>query len=259
MANLPGSGSVRDKGNTVKRPSPVRYEGSSRLHESASCRTLLRSEESYKPTESKAYAMAMAALQEKVNKLEAENTKVKQENDRLRSEDQRRLREIEKLRTEMWERTERSNQEVERLKTELVRAKDLIDRVELHQAKTKRNPESHYALSSRKHPSSTHRELYSSSRPSSTPPLPQTSVPRLTIDSTDSTDGALDSSTRRLEREIEDYSKQYQLLVQRSEEQGADLLGLRVELNSLAAAMEAKSNHLAAIRRQRSKDLGAQL
>ena len=116
---------------TTRRPSPVRYEG---LQTSASCRTLSRTEEAPK-SESKAFAMAMAALQERTRRLELENTKITQENEKLRSQDQHRLREIEKLRTELWERTEKSNRETERLKAELLKAKDLIERVQLHQTK----------------------------------------------------------------------------------------------------------------------------
>lgn len=241
---------------TARRPSPVRYEGEARLQVSASCRTLSRAEEAPKfaASESKAFAMAMAALQEKTKRLELENARITQENERLKSQDQRRLREMEKLRTELWELTDKSSKETERLKAELLKAKDLIERVHLHQTKLQRVSKKEEALRPHK-----------PSRPSDPPQFTQRTISTLSgsqplaqQESIDSTNTPLNSSTRRLEREIEDYRKQYQVLVQRTKEPGADLLGLRVELNSLAAAMEAKNNHLAVIRRQLSRDLGVQ-
>jgi len=196
--------------------------------------------------------MAMAALQEKTRQLELENTRITQENERLKSQDQRRLREMEKLRAELWERTDKSSKETERLKAELLKAKDLIERVHLHQVKLQRankKEETQLLSSHHKPPQSTQRNV--STLSSSQPLVQQESI--------DSTNTPLNNSTRRLEREIEDYRKQYQALVQRTKEPGADLLSLRVELNSLAAAMEAKNNHLASIRRQMSRDLGVQL
>jgi chromosome segregation ATPase len=56
----------------------------------------------------------------------------------------------------------------------------------------------------------------------------------------------------RLEREISAYNQQYKTLLHRSQEPGADLASLRVELNSVATAMEAKSNHLYAVKKQKS-------
>lgn len=244
---------------TARRPSPVRYEGEARLQASASCRTLSRAEEVPKSNalESKAFAMAMNALQEKARQLELENARISQENEKLRSQDQRRLRELEKMRTEMWERTEKSNRETEQLKAELLKAKDLIERVQLHQTKLQRASKKE---ETRKGPQREGLKEASapqqSQRSISTISLPQFAAKQESIDSSVA---PLDTSTRRLEREIEEYSRQYKALVQRSKEPGADLLGLRVELNSIAAAMEAKNNHLATIRRQISRDLGAQL
>ena len=60
------------------------------------------------------------------------------------------------------------------------------------------------------------------------------------------------ATEERLEREIAAYNRQYKALLQKSQEPGADLASLRVELNSVAAAMEAKSNHLYTIKKQRS-------
>lgn len=241
---------------TARRPSPVRYEGEARMQVSASCRTLSRAEEAPKSTalESKAFAMAMNALQEKARLLEIENDRISQENEKLRNQDQRRLRELEKLRTEMWERTEKSKRETEQLKAELLKAKDLIERVQLHQAKLQRTSKQE---ETRKAPQREGvKETSTSQRTISSLSFPQSIGKQESIDSSTA---PLDTSTRRLEREIEEYSRQYKALVQRSKEPGADLLGLRVELNSIAAAMEAKNNHLATIRRQISRDLGAQL
>ena len=202
--------------------------------------------------------MAMAALQEKTRQLELENTRITQENERLKSQDQRRLREMEKLRAELWERTDKSSKETERLKAELLKAKDLIERVHLHQAKLQR--------ASKKEDTQLLSTHHKHSHPTDPPQSTQRNISTLSSsqhlvqqESIDSTNTPLNNSTRRLEREIEDYRKQYQALVQRTKEPGADLLSLRVELNSLAAAMEAKNNHLASIRRQMSRDLGVQL
>ena len=61
-----------------------------------------------------------------------------------------------------------------------------------------------------------------------------------------------ETTEERLEREIAAYNRQYKALLQKSQEPGADLASLRVELNSVAAAMEAKSNHLYSLKKQRS-------
>jgi len=61
-----------------------------------------------------------------------------------------------------------------------------------------------------------------------------------------------ETTEERLEREIVAYNRQYKSLLHKSQEPGADLASLRVELNSVAAAMEAKSNHLYSLKKQRS-------
>lgn len=61
-----------------------------------------------------------------------------------------------------------------------------------------------------------------------------------------------ETTEERLEREIAAYNRQYKSLLHKSQEPGADLASLRVELNSVAAAMEAKSNHLYSLKKQRS-------
>ena len=84
-----------------------------------------------------------------------------------------------------------------------------------------------------KRPESTHRSKRSS-------PLPKEA------------EESEETTEERLEREIAAYNRQYKSLLHKSQEPGADLASLRVELNSVAAAMEAKSNHLYSLKKQRS-------
>lgn len=58
------------------------------------------------------------------------------------------------------------------------------------------------------------------------------------------------NSTTTLEQEISELNRQYKVLLAKASEDDADLESLRLELNTIAAAMEAKSHNLYTIRRK---------
>lgn len=317
----PKSARAASVSETRRRPSPIRHstrtpdEGcyAPSASESSALNKSPKSETSRAFPESRAFSLAMSALQSKVKQLEAENTRLSQENGRLKKSEQsaasalaaedraRQMQELNaKLSRELREKTaamERQQSDFDKLLQELHRAKDLIERLQQHNDRRACSDRAHSSESKirqlealtlqqkttieslraevaelrekkpgRRSLSRDENSLQATLKPplSFMSPIaqePQEVSNYLTNPDSEvlSLGNSLDLSTRRLEREIDDYNKQYKSLLKKSQEPGADLLSLRVELNSIAAAMEAKSNHLAAVRRQLSRDYGAKI
>ena len=262
----------------TKRPSPIRHDNDQEASW-LKCSPLAASKSpaSRSMGESKAYSMAMKALQDRVKQLETENERLMGlRTSRAGEEDLVYLRTKEGGNGTAWivelrEKTaalKSASEEVRRAKEQITRLQAEQHHFRLAQSRLE---EQHSAQKAQI--AQLRKELESRSQPSSIISQPSSfsskrdSFSRRNRLEEDSgryvaTEGDLLESTRtayfgdlgeskeqRLEQELEAYDQQYKALLQRSQTPGADIIGLRAELNAIAGAMETKKGELGAGRR----------
>lgn len=236
-----------------KRPSPIRHYNDleSSWHLQSSSPLTSKSPVSRSMSESKAYSMAMKALQDRVKQLEQENERLRgggHEEDLYRGE---KGGNVASLTAELREKTAA-------LKTttdELRRSKDLILHLQTEQHHF-RLTQSHLEDQNtvqKAQIAALRREL-EGRRSSQYRKIEEEDVGRYVV-----TEGDCLESTRtayfgentgdlQLVKELETYDQQYKTLLKRSQTPGADIIGLRAELNAIAGAMETKKGELEASR-----------
>ncbi len=245
-----------------KRPSPIRHDNDLEVswHLKSSPLTS-KSPASRSMSESKAYSMAMKALQDRVKQLEQENERLRTMGMRGREEEMygrgREGGSVAALTAELREKSAA-------LKTtsdELRRSKDLIVHLqsEQHHFRLTQSHLEDQNAAQKAQIAELRRDLEGRSRKSSS-----FSRHRRLEEVEDAgryvaTEGDCLESTRtayfgenigelQLAKELETYNQQYKTLLQRSQTPGADIIGLRAELNAIAGAMETKKGELEASR-----------
>lgn len=251
-----------------RRPSPIRHDNDFSRTPSSPL-SASKGPISRLPNESKAYSMAMKALQDRVKQLELENERLMMERSRDsggmhlnvtgKNKDL-----VENLKEELREKT----MELKNVSEELKKALDIIDRLQSEKIpQTRKNdiktpPNSHFSqlrieLENQKKHSFRMDDMLQKRESLNRRKRLEDDFGRYVVtegDCLESTRTAYfgeirDGKEQRLEQELAECNEKYKSVLVRSQTPGADIFGLRAELNTLSGVMETKKEELDAYRR----------